>query len=123
MSNVVQLDVPFRQHSMAARQAAMLDRFAQERRLEGDVFWLKENAEALNILESTGAVLPEGALQVHGAFYDELTRRMGFFPQYYRFFLGICLDLEDLGIGGNKGETLVQWVAHKGLAQAELSDL
>ena len=65
MGNVVPLDVPFRQNSMAARQAAMLGRFAQERRRDGDVFWLKENAEALNVLESTGAVLPEGALDVH----------------------------------------------------------
>ncbi|MRU13982.1 hypothetical protein FDP25_00905 [Roseovarius sp. A21] len=123
MSNVVQLDVPFRQNSMAARQAAMLDRFARHRRLDGDVFWLKENAEALNVLESTAAVLPEGALRVHRAFYDEIERRMGFFPQYYRFFLGLCLDLEDLGIGGTKGEGLTRWVARQGLARAELSDL
>ena len=123
MGNVVPLDVPFRQHSMAARQAAMLDRFAQERRRDGDVFWLKENAEALNVLESTGAILPEGALEVHRGFYDEIERRMGFFPQYYRFLLGLCLDLEDLGIGGQKGGKLVQWVADQGLARAELSDL
>ncbi|WP_306150790.1 hypothetical protein [Roseovarius sp. MMSF_3281] len=123
MDNVVQLDVPFRQNSMAARQAAMLDVFARERRFDGDVFWLKENAEALNVLESSGAVLPEGALEVHRAFYDEIERRMGFFPQYYRFFLGLCLDLEDLGIGGNKGEGLARWVAQQGLPRAELSDL
>jgi hypothetical protein len=123
MDNVVHLDVPFHQHSMAARQAAMLDRFARERRVDGDVFWLKENAEALNVLESTGAVLPTGALDVHLAFYDEIERRMGFFPQYYRFFLGLCLDLEDLGIGGDKGEQLSRWVAAQGLAKAELSDL
>ena len=48
---------------------------------------------------------------------------MGFFPQYYRFLLGLCLDLEDLGIGGQKGSKLVQWVADQGLARAELSDL
>src|SRR6056297_514657 len=123
MGDVVPLDVPFRQNSMAVRQAAMLDRLAQERRRDGDVFWLKENAEALNVLESTGAVLPEGALDVHRGFYDEIERRMGFFPQYYRFLLGLCLDLEDLGIGGQKGSKLAQWVADQGLARAELSDL
>jgi len=123
MGDVVPLDVPFRQNSMAARQAAMLDRFAQERRRDGDVFWLKENAEALNVLESTGAVLPEGAIDVHRGFYDEIERRMGFFPQYYRFLLGLCLDLEDLGNGGQKGGKLAQWVADQGLARAELSDL
>src|SRR6056297_2643571 len=123
MGDVVPLDVPFRQNSMAVRQAAMLDRFAQERRRDGDVFWLKENAEALNVLESTGAVLPEGALDVHRGFYDEIERRMGFFPQYYRFLLGLCLDLEDLGNGGQKGSKLAQWVADQGLAGAELSDL
>jgi hypothetical protein len=108
---------------MAARQAAMLECFATQRRLEGDVFWLKQNAEALNILESTGAVLPDRALEVHRGFYGEIEHRMEFFPQYYRFFLGLCLDLQDLGNGGDNGARLVQLVARDGLAKAELSDL
>ncbi|MCQ0093239.1 hypothetical protein [Roseovarius sp. M141] len=123
MTTIVQLNVPFRQHSKAARQAALLKVFAQGRRTQEDVFWLKENAEMLNILESTGADLAPGALDVYGAFHDDIEQRMEFFPQYYRFLLSICLDLEDLGAPGNKGAALTEWVAQQGLPEAELSDL
>ncbi|WP_324754703.1 DUF6902 family protein [Roseovarius sp. Pro17] len=123
MTTIVQLDVPFRQHSKAARQAALLKTFAQGRRTQEDVFWLKENAEMLNILESTGADMAPGALSAYQSFYDEIEQRMEFFPQYYRFLLSICLDLEDLGMQGGKGAALTEWIAHQGLADAELSDL
>lgn len=123
MENVIRLNTPFRQTSKAARQAALLNSFATKRRFGDDVFWLKENAELLNILECTGAATDAGALAVHGDFYDTIEERMAFFPQYYRFLLSICLDLEDLGMAGNKGAALCEWVARQGLAQAELSDL
>lgn len=123
MTTIVRLDVPFRQHSKAARQAALLKTFAQTRRTQEDVFWLKENAEMLNILECTGAEIAPGALTPFLGFYDDIEARMEFFPQYYRFLLSLCLDLEDLGIGGSKGALLVEWVAAEGLADAELSDL
>jgi len=123
MTNVVRLNTPFRQNSIAARQAALLACFANFRRGSEDVFWLKENAEALNILESTGAELTADALDVHQGFYDEIEDRLEFFPQYYRFLLSICLDLEDLGGLGSKSERLVEWAASSGLVEAELSDL
>ncbi len=123
MTTIVQLKVPFRQHSKAARQAALLKTFAIGRRTQEDVFWLKENAEMLNILESTGADLPPGALDVYAAFYADIEQRMEFFPQYYRFLLSLCLDLEDLGMPGSKGASLAEWVAQQGLSEAELSDL
>ncbi|MFX0540359.1 DUF6902 family protein [Roseovarius sp. S4756] len=123
MTTIVQLDVPFRQHSKAARQAALLKTFAQTRRTQEDVFWLKENAEMLNILECTGADIAPGALSPYDNFYDDIEERMEFFPQYYRFLLSLCLDLEDLGMTGGKGATLAAWVADQGLADAELSDL
>ncbi|MFX0544612.1 DUF6902 family protein [Roseovarius sp. S1116L3] len=123
MTTIVQLDVPFRQHSKAARQAALLKTFAQTRRTQEDVFWLKENAEMLNILECTGADIAPGALAPYEKFYDDIEERMEFFPQYYRFLLSLCLDLEDLGMTGDKGAALAAWVADQGLADAELSDL
>jgi hypothetical protein len=123
MATIVPLNVPFRQHSKAARQAALLKTFAQARRTQEDVFWLKENAEILNILESSGAELAPGALDVYASFYDDIERRMEFFPQYYRFLLSLCLDLEDLGMQGSKAAALAEWVANQGLPEAELSDL
>lgn len=123
MSNVIELTVPSRRQGDAARRSALIASFAQNRRLQDDVFWLKENAELLNILECTGARLDEDALSPLRGFYDQLESRLGFFPQYYRFLLSICLDLEDLGLDGSKSEALVRWVAREGLAAAELSDL
>ena len=72
MTNVIQLNAPFRQRSVSARQAALLSTFANHRRFQDDVFWLKENAEVLNVLESTGAQVGAHALSLHGAFYEKI---------------------------------------------------
>jgi len=123
MSNVIELNVPSRLQSLGAKRSALIASFASHRRFGDDVFWLKENAELLNILECSDACLETGALAPHEGFYAQVEKRLGFFPQYYRFLLSICLDLEDLGMAGDKGETLCHWVAREGLADAELSDL
>ena len=123
MSNVIRLNVPSRRQAEGARLGALLESFAGQRRFGDDVFWLKENAELLNILECTGRDLPAEALHSHRGFYDRVVQRLEFFPQYYRFLLSICLDLEDLGMEGDKGAALVDWAAREGLAEAEMSDL
>ncbi len=104
-------------------QAALSAMFADQRRLRGDVFWLKENAEWLGILASTQSPVPPEVLAPFEAFYAELPTQLGFFPQYYRFFLSLCLDLEDLGMPGQSGQRLCDWVAAQDLAKTELSDL
>lgn len=123
MSNVIRLNVPSQQQSAPARRSALIASFAGHRRFGDDVFWLKENAELLNILECTGLRLEDQALAPFEGFHAQVENRLEFFPQYYRFLLSICLDLEDLGMDGNKSEALVHWAARKGLAEAELSDL
>ncbi|MCB1339548.1 MAG: hypothetical protein KDK24_00450 [Pseudooceanicola sp.] len=123
MTNVIRLNVPFPRQERGGRLESLVDSFARHRRGSEDVFWLKENAEVLNILECTGERLAPEALEPHRAFHDRIEARLGFFPQYYRFLLSLCLDLEDLGIGGTKGEALAAWVSKQGLAKAELSDL
>ncbi|GGH19791.1 hypothetical protein SAMN05444007_101284 [Cribrihabitans marinus] len=123
MSNVIHLPKPARARPGAESLAALIDCFARHRRVTEDVFWLKENAELLNILECTGTVVPQDALAPLRDFYQTLEQRLGFFPQYYRFLLSVCLDLEDLGLPGDKGEALAHWAAREGLADAEMSDL
>ncbi len=123
MSNVVHLNVPSQRQSQQSRHGALLGVFGRQRRFGDDVFWLKENAELLNILECTRAGVDPAALSVHEPFYAEVEKRLGFFPQYYRFLLSICLDLEALGLPGSKAEALIHWAAREGLADAELSDL
>lgn len=116
MSNVIRLNVPSQRQSKRDRHAALIASFAQHRRFGDDVFWLKENAELLNILECTGTALDADTLAPHEGFYKQVEKRLGFFPQYYRFLLSICLDLEDLGMEGTKGAALAEWVHAQGLA-------
>lgn len=123
MSNIIALNVPPRRQRLSERTAALVECFARQRRVPDDVFWLKENAELLNILDCTGQRLSPGDLEPHRGFYDGLPERLAFFPQYYRFLLSIGLDLEDLGLAGAQMERLCDWVATQGLPDAELSDL
>ena len=123
MSNVIHLVPPSRINPQEARLGALLSSFAEHRRHGDDVFWLKENAEILNILECTGTRPGDAALDAYAEFYHTVEKRLRFFPQYYRFFLSITLDLEDLGLSGDQGERLVAWAHAQDLPRAELSDL
>ncbi|WP_187431681.1 hypothetical protein ROLI_018960 [Roseobacter fucihabitans] len=122
MSNVISLGLPHRPN-LAQRQALLMHNFAHNRRGKEDVFWLKENAEILNMLATSGALLGTEALAPYRDIYDSLEEKLKFFPQYYRFLMSICLDLEDLGMGSGKGTALCDWAVRSGLAEAELSDL
>ncbi|MFK7868002.1 MAG: hypothetical protein AB8B58_02055 [Roseobacter sp.] len=122
MSNVISIGFP-RRPNLQQRQIRLLEQFVLKRRPPTDVYWLKENAELLNILASSKAQLPQDALAPYAGFYQGLSERIRFFPQYYRFLVSMCLDLEDLGFGGDTGASLCAWVAENGLAEVELSDL
>ncbi|SFS57243.1 hypothetical protein SAMN04488040_1046 [Sulfitobacter marinus] len=123
MSNILSFTPRPKGTATAAGPEALSVMFANQRRARGDVFWLKENAEWLGILASMSVDGIDAALDPYAAFYDTIRRQLEFFPQYYRFYLSICLDLEDLGAGGTQGEALCHWVAAQGLVEAELSDL
>lgn len=123
MSNVISLRVPHRRQRFCDRTDALAAIFATHRRSPDDVFWLKENAEFLNITECTGTRLSDNALAHWRDFYVNLAPRLAFFPQYYRFYLSMALDLEDHGMPGCEAERACAWVAGQGLAEAELSDL
>ncbi|WP_226621247.1 DUF6902 family protein [Alloyangia pacifica] len=127
MSNIVALRPAPRVADPETRIAALIAGFAQHRRCEEDVFWLKENAELLNILECTGTrargwIGPQ-ALLPHAELYAGAEARLAFFPQYYRFLLSIVLDLEDLGMPGDTAARMAESIAASGAPEAELSDL
>lgn len=103
-------------------QLALIGAFARRRQAD-DVFWLKENAELLNILQCTGHWFGSDSLAALAPFYAAAPRQLNFFRQYYRFILSICLDLEDLGLEGQHGAQMAEWAAARQLVQAELSDL
>ncbi|GAA6165044.1 hypothetical protein NBRC116590_27480 [Pelagimonas sp. KU-00592-HH] len=123
MTNVVKLNIASQRQTQKERDVALMQCFASHRRTGDDVFWLKENAELLNILECSGRKLADADLAAYRGFYGQVEKRLQFFPQYYRFLLSICLDLEDLGMEGWKGEVLANWVSDQGFARSELSDL
>lgn len=77
----------------------------------------------LGILARAGLDFCDAALEPFAAFYRQADRRLDFFPQYYRFILSICMDLEELGLPGSMAERLACRVAEMRLAEAELSDL
>ena len=122
MTNVVLLK-PDESQDPTVQTARLIRAFAEGRRTQGDVFWLKENAELLGALASTGATLNTAALQPLAAFHRGCRNLQRDFPQYYRFILSICLDLEDLGLPQHQGAALCAKVARAGLEGAELSDL
>ncbi|UWR32017.1 hypothetical protein K3759_08515 [Sulfitobacter sp. W027] len=122
MTNVVLLR-PDDTCDPTTRTARLIRCFAIERRAQGDVFWLKENAELLGVLASTGNRLDRETLEPLRAFHAGSRDMLRDFPQYYRFILSICLDLEDLGLPALHGAALCDEVARAGLEGAELSDL
>lgn len=126
MTNVITLAVPQWQRRDPAHlsdvTARLAQGFATQRRGANDVFWLKENAEFLNVVEATGQG-SDAVLAAYELFYEGVEARLAFFPQYYRFHLSICLDFEDIGGGGGLGARLAEWVLDKGLPQTEMSDL
>lgn len=111
------------QQQRTTKIGALLQGFATQRRSEDDVYWLKENAEVLNILECTGTKVSAQELDPYARFYDILPDRISFFPQYYRFFLSLALDLEALGMAGEHAEQICNFVTVHELHKAELSDL
>jgi len=119
--NVIALSQHFKRNNNAIGNLTL--NFAANRRDQDDVFWLKENAEILSILECTGQKIEPSDLACYQDFYDSLPERIAFFPQYYRFLTSIALDLEALGLRGQVGEQLCTFVDQQGLAKVELSDL
>lgn len=122
MTNVVPLrpaDAP----NETTRLPRLINAVATQRRHQGDVFWLKENAELLGALASLGVDIGPAGLVPLETFHAEVLQTLCDFPQYYRFILSICLDLEDLGLPELYGTELCERVARAGLVEAELSDL
>lgn len=103
--------------------AGLAEAVRQGRHAQSNVLWLKENAELLGMMAACGLSLPDTALAAYEETYNSIPEQMKLYPQYYRFWLSICLDLEDLGLGGPLGADLCGWADDAGLADAELSDL
>ena len=123
MSNVIALNASSRLAPLDTRIANLASCFGFHRRKGDDVYWLKENAELLNIVETSGNHPNPQAFSPLRKFYDTVEERMEFFPQYYRFFLSMVTDLEDMGFEDDKAEKLSHWANTQQMPQGEMSDL
>ncbi len=122
--NVVALNARQHRQPRPVRLAQHARLFAEARRGENDVFWLKENAEFLNILDATQCRSEaDEVLGVYRDIYLSLEGRLAAYPQYYRFLLSLALDLEDLGMQGGSAARMCEWARRMDLPGAELSDL
>lgn len=123
MSNVIAINASSRLAPLDDRIASLASCFGLHRRKGDDVYWLKENAELLNIVETTEDYPDPTVFNPLAKFYDTIEDRMEFFPQYYRFFLSMITDLEDMGFGEGKAERLGHWANAQMMPQGEMSDL
>jgi len=97
--------------------------FAVKRNDKLSFAYLKENGELLSIAASSGLLLEPAALEHYRSFYANALKTCKFFPQYFRFILGIVLDLEDLGYQGNTGKQICDFVVSQGYLDFETTDL
>ena len=123
MTNVLSLPRGRMRPASAAATGRLLELAALHRHAQGDARWLKDNAEVLRLLVTTGQHAEAAVLdRVHRQTVRDLPDRLTFFPQYYRFFLSIALDLSALGLPVD-APALVARAFDDGLPEAELSDL
>lgn len=124
MSNVISLMRAQGLPEMGFGPDALVLGVSTHRRSQEDLRWLKENAEILRCLVASGVKLSTETLETsYAAFLADLPSRLAFFPQYYRFFLHMALDLAALGLRGHALEDLAHLALRSGAPQAELSDL
>ncbi len=97
--------------------------FARKRHNSLSFPFLKENGELLMIVKTSDYQLDEYSLAAYRSFYLRAKKFCDFFPQYYRFILGITLCLEDLGMEGHIAEELCDFTLKQKCFQFETSDL
>jgi hypothetical protein len=121
MSNIVSLNKPT-SVSLVPALDSVLDIFANRRRSRRDAYWLKENAEVLQVLLTTTAGPGKPDLSPYDGFVSTLLDELAFFPQYYRFYLSMALDLAALGRTDVPVNAIAEKVVQDGLIVSELSD-
>ncbi len=84
--------------------------------------FLKENGELLSIALSCGLSVNDQTLELYCELYEKIDKLCALYRPFFRFFLAIALDLEDLGMPGNKGEKLIDYVHKSDLYAYDTSD-
>jgi|GEM_PF-7088598 len=100
----------------------MTQAFAHTRNKGLNFSFLKENGELLSIIRSSGMGLEPRSLELYSEFYENVLTLCDLYPPFFRFFLAIVLDLEALGMPGDKGDILSDYVIKRDLYEHETSD-
>lgn len=122
MTNVVSL----RRTAVSPDKAAvpaLIEMVATRRRGRHDPFWLKENAELLQVLAATSVRPSPSALAPLVDQLGDLEAELAFFPQYYRMLLSIAVDLRDLGVEPVSVQRLGDYIQRQRLPLVEVSDM
>lgn len=98
----------------------LVDLFVRRRRQRHDPFWLKENAELVQILAANR--ISNLDLSVFEPIVSGLMAELRFFPQYYRLYLSLAVDLSALGMPNLPLEEMASFVQDEELTEVELSD-
>jgi len=77
----------------------------------------------LSIARCQNYILEPRALELYTNLYTSALNFVELYPQYYRFILGIVLDLEDMGMKGKVGEEICQYIKRQNLLAFDTSDL
>jgi len=84
--------------------------------------FLKENGELLSIASSIGMSIKPETLNLYTEFYDKIDKLCELYPSFFRFFMAITLDLEDLGMPGEKSKYLSDFIIKNDIYTHETSD-
>lgn len=120
-ANVISLQ-QYATQKMQLPLAGLVDMFAHCRRGKHDPFWLKENAELVQILAATQASVTPSDLAPYEDFAAGVMKELRFFPQYYRLFLSIALDLDKMGLPNVPVQEMAEFIHKNALYDIELSD-
>ena len=99
-----------------------VEAFALKRNPAINFPFLKENGELLSISANSGFLVEPRALELYSEFYDNSLKFTQYYPQYYRFSLGIVNDLEALGIQGEKARQIADYVTEENFVMYDTSD-
>jgi len=84
--------------------------------------YLKENGELLSIAANSGLIIEPRALELYREFYDTSFEILSLYPQFFRFIFAMTLDLEALGMVGDKSAEISNYIISNNLISFETSD-
>jgi len=96
--------------------------FAKSRNKNLSFPFLKENGELISIAATSGMLMEPIAREFYKPIYFSSSNICEAYPQYFRFILRLILDLEDMGMGGQFGLQICQYVRREGYLLFETSD-